>query len=189
VLVGLNAHLRNDPATTKHLKSQGVAFISAPQATELAKRTKAIKYVEHAQAEAGPGALFEDVVRAVVFPTTRLHKEMAKRERMLEKVRTEVAIAMAENRGELSFKKKGWDSTYIPKSFGKDMRDIRKLVLSSRPIPCTIPPTQLAHAVPWCRPPAALIARVHTQRCAALWSCRLWHMGDRMCVFTLNIRF
>lgn len=47
---------------------------------------------------------------------------------MVEKVKTEVALAMAESKSELSFKKKGWDSTYIPKSFGKDMRDIKKLV-------------------------------------------------------------
>jgi hypothetical protein len=146
VLVGLNAHQRNDPATLRQLKTRGIAPVTAAQATELAKRAKAIKYLEFQQQQpteavgASAQALFEEVVRAVVFPTTRHQKELAKRERMLEKVRTEVAAAMAaeENRGggsggELSFKKKGWDSTHIPKSFGKDMRDIRKLVRSPLP--------------------------------------------------------
>lgn len=150
VLVGLNAHLRSDPATLRQLKSRGIAPVTAAQATELAKRAKAIKYLEFQQQQqptaageavgASAQVLFEEVVRAVVFPTTRHQREMAKRERMLEKVRTEVAAAMAaeESRGsgsggELSFKKKGWDSTHIPKSFGKDMRDIRKLVRPPNP--------------------------------------------------------
>ncbi len=142
VLVGLNAHLRSDPGTLRQLKSRGIAPVTAAQATERAKAIKYLEFQQHQQPTAAgeavgasAQALFEEVVRAVVFPTTRHQREMAKRERMLEKVRTEVAAAMAaeENRGsgsggELSFKKKGWDSTHIPKSFGKDMRDIRKLV-------------------------------------------------------------
>lgn len=74
ILVGLNAHLRTDPATLKHLKTKGITPITAPQATELAKRVKAIKYIEYAQHESGAAPFFEDAIRSIVFPTTRQQK-------------------------------------------------------------------------------------------------------------------
>lgn len=74
ILVGLNAHLRTDSATLKHLKSKGITPVTVPQATELAKRIKAIKYTEYAQHESGATAFFEDSIRSLVFPTTRLQK-------------------------------------------------------------------------------------------------------------------
>lgn len=72
--MGLNAHLRTDPATMKHLKSKGITPITVPQATELAKRVKAIKYTEYAQHESGASAFFEDAIRTFVFPSTRLQR-------------------------------------------------------------------------------------------------------------------
>jgi len=42
-----------------------------------------------------------------------------------------VAVAMADSKSQFSFKRKGWESSCIPKSFGKDMREATKLVYTS----------------------------------------------------------
>jgi len=73
LLVGLNPHLRNDPATIKALKSRDAAPVTIAQATEQAKRMKAVKYIEYALHESA-AVLFDEALRAVVHPSTRLQK-------------------------------------------------------------------------------------------------------------------
>lgn len=72
ILVGTKLDLRNDPSTLEKLKSLGQSPISVEQGTDLAKKIKAVKYLE-CSAKTGENlkTVFDEAVKAVLFAPKR----------------------------------------------------------------------------------------------------------------------
>jgi len=72
ILVGTKLDLRSDSATVEKLKSGGNAPISTDQGHELAKKIKAIKYLE-CSAKTGENlkTVFDEAVKAVLFAPSK----------------------------------------------------------------------------------------------------------------------
>lgn len=115
LLVGTNAHLREDATTLKSLKLKNrepvsiqevasfpraattVLTIFNIQGHEVAKRVRALKYLEcstHPLHIGDIGPLFRDeAFRLLVSPSTKENKELSKQRRMLEKVKSDISAA------------------------------------------------------------------------------------------------
>lgn len=76
ILVGTKLDLRDDPDTLAKLKSKGGWAISTEQGHQLAKRIKALKYME-ASAKTGQQLkpIFDEAVKAVILGTGRQKKK------------------------------------------------------------------------------------------------------------------
>ncbi len=85
---------------------------------------------ENDQVTKGVVALFSDAINSVVSPTAKEAKELSKRRKMIEKVKSEVAASVSEGRAEITFRRRGLDNTHIPKNLGKYMKEVKKLVLN-----------------------------------------------------------
>mmetsp|Transcript_29650 Transcript_29650/g.41729 ORF Transcript_29650/g.41729 Transcript_29650/m.41729 type:complete len:194 (+) Transcript_29650:52-633(+) len=72
ILVGTKADVRSDPNEVEKLKAQGQSPISTEQGNELAKKLKAIKYMEcSAKTQEGLKDVFDEAVRAVLRPAKK----------------------------------------------------------------------------------------------------------------------
>jgi len=74
--------------------------------------------------------LFSEAVSGVTFPASKEVKEAKKRKKMADKIEIEVSTAIKEGKTEISFRRRGLENTHIPKSMGKYMKEVKKLVLS-----------------------------------------------------------
>mmetsp|Transcript_18455 Transcript_18455/g.46936 ORF Transcript_18455/g.46936 Transcript_18455/m.46936 type:complete len:192 (-) Transcript_18455:152-727(-) len=75
ILVGTKTDLRHDDATLEKLRSQGQQPIALDQANDLAKKIKAVKYLE-CSAKTGNNlkTVFDEAVKAVLFAPRRKRK-------------------------------------------------------------------------------------------------------------------
>jgi len=72
LLVGTKLDLRNDDAVLEKLKGQGLSPISTEQGHELAKKIKAVKYLEcSAKTSQNLKMVFDEAVKAVLFAPKR----------------------------------------------------------------------------------------------------------------------
>jgi len=68
ILVGTKLDLRNDPATLEKLKSSNQAPVTTQKGEELARKIKAIKYLEcSAKTEENLKMVFDEAVKSVLF--------------------------------------------------------------------------------------------------------------------------
>jgi len=69
ILVGTKCDIRNDPVEVEKLKAQGQSPITTEQGIELAKKLKAIKFMEcSAKTQENLKDVFDEAVRAVLRP-------------------------------------------------------------------------------------------------------------------------
>jgi len=72
ILVGTKVDARNDQAIVEKLRSQGQKPVSFEQGQELAKKIKAVKYMEcSAKTSEGLKAVFDEAIKAVLFQKRR----------------------------------------------------------------------------------------------------------------------
>eukprot|EP01119_Soliformovum_irregulare_P006752 TRINITY_DN19181_c0_g1_i1.p1 TRINITY_DN19181_c0_g1~~TRINITY_DN19181_c0_g1_i1.p1 ORF type:complete len:192 (-),score=37.19 TRINITY_DN19181_c0_g1_i1:93-668(-) len=72
ILVGTKCDIRADPAELEKLRAQGQSPITTEQGNELAKKLKAIKYMEcSAKLQTNLKDVFDEAVRAVLRPTKK----------------------------------------------------------------------------------------------------------------------
>lgn len=72
ILVGTKLDARNDQAITEKLKNQGQKPVSLEQGQELARKIKAVKYMEcSAKTSEGLKAVFDEAIKAVLFQKRR----------------------------------------------------------------------------------------------------------------------
>ena len=68
ILVGTKLDLREDPATLEKLRASGQTPVTTAKGEELAKKIKAVKYLEcSAKTEANLKNVFDDAVKSVLF--------------------------------------------------------------------------------------------------------------------------
>lgn len=69
ILVGTKSDIRNEPAELEKLRAQGQSPITTEQGNELARKLKAIKYMEcSAKTQENLKDVFDEAVRAVLRP-------------------------------------------------------------------------------------------------------------------------
>lgn len=69
ILVGTKVDMRNDANEIERLRSQGQSMITTEQGNELAKKLKAVKYMEcSAKTQAGLKDVFDEAVKTVLLP-------------------------------------------------------------------------------------------------------------------------
>jgi len=72
ILVGTKLDARNDQATIERLKNQGQKPVSTEQGQELARKIKAVRYMEcSAKTNEGLKAVFDEAIKAVLFQKRR----------------------------------------------------------------------------------------------------------------------
>jgi len=72
ILVGTKLDARNDQAIVEKLRSQGQKPVSVEQGQELAKKIKAVKYMEcSAKTSDGLKSVFDEAIKAVLFQKRR----------------------------------------------------------------------------------------------------------------------
>jgi len=72
ILVGTKLDARNDQAIVEKLRSQGQKPVSVEQGQELAKKIKAVKYMEcSAKTSEGLKSVFDEAIKAVLFQKRR----------------------------------------------------------------------------------------------------------------------
>jgi len=132
-LVGTNSYLRDDVTTLKALKLKNLEPIPVQQGNEIAKKVKALKYLEcssHLLHQGSVVSLFKDeAFRALVSPSTKENKELTRQKRLLEKIKAEAVACRSEARTDFSLRKRGIDNTHIPGTLG-ELKELRKLNLS-----------------------------------------------------------
>eukprot|EP00732_Lithocolla_globosa_P007026 Lithocolla_globosa_v1_NODE_8565_length_806_cov_62.936085.p1 type:complete len:193 gc:universal NODE_8565_length_806_cov_62.936085:655-77(-) len=75
ILVGTKLDLREDANTCASLRDKGAAPITYPQGLGLAKEIGAVKYLEcSALTQKGLKTVFDEAIRAVLFPTQKVKK-------------------------------------------------------------------------------------------------------------------
>jgi len=68
ILVGTKLDLRDDPATLEKLRASGQSVVTTQKGEELAKKIKAVKYLEcSAKTEANLKNVFDDAVKSVLY--------------------------------------------------------------------------------------------------------------------------
>ena len=68
ILVGTKLDLRDDPNTLEKLRASGQQAVSTQRGEELAKKIKAVKYLEcSAKTEANLKNVFDDAVKSVLY--------------------------------------------------------------------------------------------------------------------------
>lgn len=68
ILVGTKLDLREDQATLEKLRGSGQQAVSTQRGEELAKKIKAVKYLEcSAKTEANLKTVFDDAVKSVLY--------------------------------------------------------------------------------------------------------------------------
>lgn len=76
LLIGTKADLRDDPGTLNKLREMNRSPISPSQGTALAREIGAVKYLEcSAYTQAGLRAVFDDTIRAVLYPQVQKKKK------------------------------------------------------------------------------------------------------------------
>ena len=76
LLIGTKADLRDDPGTLNKLREVNRSPISPSQGTALAREIGAVKYLEcSAYTQAGLRAVFDDTIRAVLYPQVQKKKK------------------------------------------------------------------------------------------------------------------
>jgi Leucine-rich repeat (LRR) protein len=73
---------------------------------------------------------FMEAIASVVAPNKQEAKDISKRKKMLDKVTSEISLAVSEGKNEISFRKRALENSHIPKNMGKYMKEVKKLVLS-----------------------------------------------------------
>mmetsp|Transcript_22509 Transcript_22509/g.25082 ORF Transcript_22509/g.25082 Transcript_22509/m.25082 type:complete len:194 (-) Transcript_22509:94-675(-) len=77
LLVGTKLDLRNDPSTLEKLKVSGSSPITTQKGEDLAKRIKAVKYLEcSAKTEENLKMVFDEAVKSVLFNSKRKKRGM-----------------------------------------------------------------------------------------------------------------
>lgn len=68
ILVGTKLDLRDDPSTLDKLRSSGQTVVTTAKGEELARKIKAVKYLEcSAKTEANLKNVFDDAVKSVLY--------------------------------------------------------------------------------------------------------------------------
>jgi len=72
ILVGTKCDVRGDPTEIEKLRAQGQSPITAEQGNDLARKLKAIKYMEcSAKTQENLKQVFDEAVRAVLVPSKK----------------------------------------------------------------------------------------------------------------------